>query len=386
MKLAYLSLFLFIHLCLEGALPPVAFTFMIADLKHNEEEGIKICELQSGTFSAFRGYDWLQNEPGCAPRRVIQMLSQFNQHLIVHPYTIEERAIRKEMKKQGINFVSNYSALFKNQFFRKNANRPVEDPHNLSSYPILLIANKLFFGKNLEVFKKTYPNVLILDVDCFPYWRNKYKMTTLFQGDPELEKIKPYWKLVNKEISLSNLEQANEWFHSEYVVIKPLNSLLGKGIIILKRDDLPKILTLICKHKNQLKNHDHPAYRYWATHKHKELMIEEFHHSDPVVVEHLNHQPYDGTLRISFMLWLEHGEIHMEFVESHWKVPYKAINEEGTLMEKHKSYDYVPHFAQIEPERQQKIEETLRETIPKIYMKMLEKSAAVPAGADLLPR
>lgn len=372
MRLLYACfIFSFFYL---NSVPPVGFTFMIADLKHNEEEGIKICELQSGTFSAFRGYDWLQNEPGCVPRRVIKMLSQFDQQLIVHPKSFEERAIRQEMDQQGIEHANSYSDLLKHSAFLENVHRPVEDPDSLSSYPILLVAKPSFFRKQLNTFKEEYPNVLILDVDCFPYWRNKYKMTKLFQNDPELEAIKPRWKLINKEFSQSELNRSNKWFNSDYVVIKPLHSLLGKGVIVLKSSELPKTLTLICKNKKKLKKHSNPAYQYWATHSFNELIIEEFHYSDPVVVKHLDHKPYDGTLRIAFMLWLEHGEIQMEFVESHWKLPYKAINEKGSFMEKHKSYDYVPHFATIDPERLEEIEATLRRTIPKIYLKMLEGS------------
>lgn len=371
MRIFYL-LIVCVPLFMLDSTPPVGFTFMIADLKHNEEEGIKICELQSGTFSAFRGYDWLAGEPGLVPKRVIQMLSQFNHKLFVDPYTIEESAIRQEMKNEHIPMIRKYTDLIKSKSFLELAELPVENPYDLSSYHVLLIAKKSYFKKQLESFREKFPNVLILDVDCFPWWRNKHKMTTLFQDSPELEALKPKWKLVEKTMSQAELAKSSQWFEADYVVIKPLSSLLGKGVIVLKRSELPKILTLICKEKSKLKDHQDKTYHYWATHQSNELIIEEFHYSDPVYVEHLDNKPYDGTLRIAFMLWLHKGEIHMDFVEAHWKLPYKSLIEEGTFMQLHKSYDHVPHFACIDQERLENIQDTLRKTMPMIYLKMLE--------------
>ena len=153
-----------IPLFMLDSTPPVGFTFMIADLKHNEKEGIKICELQSGSFSAFIGYDWLANKPGLVSKKVIQMLSQFNHKLFVDPFSIEDTAIRREMKKQGIPLIHKYSDLIKDKTFLELAKKEVGNPYDLKSYRVLLVTKPSFF-QNIKINVKI--NKLKLSNVCF---------------------------------------------------------------------------------------------------------------------------------------------------------------------------------------------------------------------------
>ena len=75
------------------------------------------------------------------------------------------------------------------------------------------------------------------------------------------------------------------------------------------------------------------------------------------------------------MLWHEHGEIQMDFVELHWKLPHTALSEKGSFKEKHKSYDYIPYFAAVDPDREEVIKKQLRETMPLIYARILKGDA-----------
>ncbi len=371
-KILNLLLIIFsIHCRLNSEPPSVSFTFLIADLKHSEEEGIKICELQSGVFSAFRGYDWLVNEPGAVPKKVISMLQQFGQFVWVSPGVVQELAILNEMKNHEINFAPKIQELYQEKSFLTEAALPVEDPYDLASYPVLLIANRNYFKGKLESFNHDFPNVVVFDQALFPYFRDKNKMSQLFSGDPLLERIRPRWRLCERKMTIDEINQTPGYFSSEYVVIKPLHALLGRGIIFVERNKLPEILEFICHKPKKLSNHKDKGYQYWSNAKDTELIIEEFHYSDPVAVPHLGNKEYDPTLRIAFMVWHEHGEIHMDFIEEHWKLPYKALSEKGTFKDKHKSYEHIPYFELVEPERKAAIQQQLRETIPLIYAKML---------------
>ncbi|ADI37413.1 hypothetical protein [Waddlia chondrophila] len=356
---------------LEGASPPASFTFMIADLKHNDEEGIKICELQAGSLSAFRGYDWLTGEPGAVSKKVMKMLNQFGHSLWVLSGSISDPSIQKEMKTQKVNVTKNLSELYKNKTFIQQANLPVKDPYDLSSYPVLLIASPKRFQNNLESFQEQFPNVLILDLPSYPYWKNKYEMSLLLRETPELEQIKPHWELFSRAMTSEEIQSSHTHFSSEYVVIKPLNAFLGNGVILLERTKLPEILQLIWKSPKKLPDSSDKGYSYWKKARDKHLIVEEFHLSDPVAVSHLKGKEYDPTLRVVFMLWHEHGEIQMDFVELHWKLPKKSLSEKGSFSEKHKSYGQIPHFALVEPEREEAIKHQLRETMPLLYAKML---------------
>lgn len=55
--------------------------FLAADLKYNPEEGIKICEIQSGSSSAFNGFDYVIGEEGLFAKTFCQILGQYQTNL-----------------------------------------------------------------------------------------------------------------------------------------------------------------------------------------------------------------------------------------------------------------------------------------------------------------
>lgn len=376
-KLTAMLWILFFSINLHGG-QSVSYTFMIADLKYNNEEGIKICELQSGMFSAFRGYDWLVGEPGLVPKKVVEMLTQFSHSLWVNPNAVQETAIRKELSNQKVNLCKNLRELYRNKKFIEEADNPVEDPDDLKSYHVLLITNQTFFKNQLDSFQQDFPNVLILDLPLFAFWRDKYKMSNLFKDHPALEQVKPKWLLFERTISSHEIETSQTQFSSEYVAIKPLSALKGQGVILVERIRLPEILKMIFRSPAKLSSYKDEAYKYWSNAKDKSLIVEEFHFSDPLSVPHLGGKEYDPTLRIAFMLWHEHGEIKMDFIEQHWKLPLKALSEGGTFNEKHKSCAQTPYYALTDYNQEQLIKQQLREIMPLIYARMLETLSSQP--------
>jgi len=371
-KILSLLLIIFsIHCRLNSEPPPVSCAFMIADLKHNEEEGIKICELQSGAFSSFTGYDWLSKNPGAVPRSFVSILNQFNHSIWVLERSLTEKAIKKELILQKIPILPDINAITSDPEFIESSCRPVDDPNDLESYHTLLIANPYLFGGTVEEFHSMYPHVIVIDQVCYPYWYDKLKMTEMLSEDPLLEEIQPKWKVFERTMSNKGIEESLLYFSTDHVVIKPRHAQKGNGIIIVEREKLPDVLDLICHHRQALCSHSEKEYRYWGTHLEKQMIVEEFHYSDPVTAPHLGNKEYDPTLRIAFMIWHEHGKTWLDFVELHWKLPTKSLSEQGSFKEKHKSNESKPYYAFVEPERGEAIKQQLRESIPLLYEKMM---------------
>lgn len=372
MKTTLIFLFLFINFCIEGTLPPAAFSFLVVDLKYSEERGISFCELQPLTYSAFRGYDFLHQSPGLVAKRTCDFFEQFGHTIYVHAHSFSEQTIVDEMVARNFTTISSLGKLHSHPNFIESAEKEVEDPDNLSSYHALVVAKPKFFNRNVKEFKEIYPNVLVLDECFFPCWLNKLKISKLFLDIPEIAHTKPSWKLYTKETSKRENKKSDQAFTTEYVVLKPLSSAKGNGVIILERKDLPKTIEMIRSQSKELKYQQDPAYQYWKYKSQKPFVVEEFHYSDPIEVPHLNNRKFDPTLRAAFVLWYEHGEVFMDFIEMHWKLPQKDLKEEGTFTEKHKSYASKPYYALVHPEKEEVIKQALRETIPLIYLKLLE--------------
>ncbi|MBX9830996.1 hypothetical protein K2X40_03485 [Candidatus Babeliales bacterium] len=223
-------------------------------------------------------------------------------------------------------------------------------------------------------FKKKYPQFLVLDAASTPFAASKKRTRELFEGKG-LEQFRPRWGLHKKQYNAELASTILKNLKSDYVVIKPLNSGRGNGVIITHREELDETLKTIFGTKRYAFNHrpkESSTYDYWKGDKNKFFIAEEFCESKTISV---SDQPYDPTMRMFCIMRYDNGMIYTTILPGFWKVPPKSLEEEGTFTEKHKT---VPtsnnklRGIQILPTDIQDARVLLKKMLPEVYLKMLQ--------------
>jgi hypothetical protein len=197
-------------------------------------------------------------------------------------------------------------------------------------------------------------------------------MTQLLDADPSLAAIKPRWGSYTKAYSPGLAAKICQDLQCDTFVIKPRGAFLGHGVIIVKKDELDKILQYILIPSQQLANDKDLAYSYWARDQFDTFLVEEFVTSDLISLPHLKNKIFQPTMRIVFVLVHTQGTYHVHFLGSYWKTPPLALDEDGPFMNKHKDFCEPPYYAAVEPAILERVQDQLRATMPILHQKMLE--------------
>lgn len=352
---------------------PADLTFLIADLKYNENVGgIKICEIQSLSLSKLYGFDFVNGQEGLAAEFVSHVLFKHcNRGWLVDRNICDPR-IKAKLKLHGFESLPSINSIFLSKSFQQAASSQVYDPSKLSDYAGAIYTLPFSLG-SLDMFRKNFPGILVIDAAFFPYMGlvgNKQAVAELLDHE-KLKSLRPNWKIYPKKFSDRLIEDINRDFPGEIVVIKPLYSTKGNGVIIVSKTDLKSTLKVILK--NQKVENPDPSYSYWSKDKSDTFLVEEFISSDPIAVDHLFGQSFDGTMRVAFALTFNEGKYDFHFIECHWKLPQNSIDSQASLNQKHKSYAEAPFFAAVDPLIQEKVEKELREGMLTMYKMILEK-------------
>lgn len=354
---------------------PSDLTFMIVDLKYSEAEGVKICELQQGTLSVFTGYDFLFGTQSFVENSVVDYLQSWGKP-IYYIHSNVTSAFARILQQKGEHSFNTLTQLRNNAWFQENAIIAPHDPSNIADYSVIVIASPKSIP-SLANFKDLYPGVLVLEAATYPYWIDKYSMTQLFANDSVVEAVKPAWGLYPKVYSATLAQEIADDLGGDIFVIKPRSSFLGNGVMIVGSEELDDILYKMIEKKSELLLESNKDLHFWWRENQNSFIVEKFCPSDPVIVPHLDNKLYDGTIRVVILMSYHLGEIKINLVEMHWKLPACALTENGTLTQLHKSVGKYFHFAPTPPEIQDKILQQLNEALPRVYERMLQ-SADVP--------
>lgn len=347
---------------------PADISFFLADVKVNERQGAKICEVQQGNISLFKGFDFIFQRKGVIGERICLALSKYH-----NTFWFVDSALNYYSMKE--HFIANkwltsptLPDLYKNPDFLKHASSRVVDPHDIGQYSAVVYA-RLF--SDVEEFRRRYPGVLLMDAANTPYLLDKYKMSSLFLGDEKLEKVKPKWKLYDKKYTPQLAPQIIKDIGSDLLVIKPRSSAEGKGVVIVPKEQLDATLKKIMFDRRSRETDR--GYKFWQTDHSDTFLVEEYVPSDPIYPEHLGKKPFNATLRIVFLLALHKGQVELNYLGAYWIIPEKSIDEEGTLHEKSKAYVLgTSYYCDVAKETLAKVEEQLREPLMLMYRRMLQ--------------
>lgn len=348
----------------------VDVSFLIVDLKYNRERGAQICEIQHGVHSAFRGHRMLFEGHDLIAYKMVDHLSGFFEkswaaiNSFADP-TIKELLLENSRWEQVFNFAD----LQKKTDFLINASLPVSDSSDIISYhgfAFMSPSSKL----DRDHFRLSYPGVILIDNAFYNLANDKHKTTDLLMGHPVTEQHKPKWGIYQKnEVDLA--DRINSEIESDLLVIKPKGEFLGRGVIILRKEDLKDVLEYICNSKNRRSPHEDDAYIYWRQNKAADFLVEEFIEVEPIPVPHLKGRLYSPTLRLAYLLFYNNGQIETDCLGGYYTLPKIPVNEEGTLNERFKSYIALPHFAKADPAIIEDASLQMNEVLKIVYQKLL---------------
>lgn len=365
-----LTIYLLLNLPLVAdELVPVDVSFLIVDTKWHETRGAQVCEIQHGVLSAFRGYRMLYGEKEQMAEKVLKVLNGYYTTSWVCKQAFSDPGLKEKFASDPHwSCFKTLAKLGDEKKFLLSALSPPKNFSSLKDYRGFVFLSPLF-NMDREAFRGMYPGVVLIDNAFHGCAGNKHAMSKLLLGDPYTEAHKPLWKHYHKDEE--NLaEKILEDFPSNLLVIKPLKEFCGKGVIILKREDLKQTLESMFQTKDKWEKNQDPAHKYWRKRKASEFIVEEFIESTPIFVPHLE-KTYIPTMRLVFLLFYDKGEIRIDCMGGYYNLPSTSVEEGGTLNETCKSASKLPYFEKVEPGLLKEAEAQIKEVLHRIYKKQL---------------
>lgn len=345
---------------------PVDVSYLVSDFKYSQEHGLKICEVQQGALSAVNGDLYVFGGDGSISPMIADYFSLFPMKKwaagVLYP------PLKRSLVAKDWDVQQSMSTLLKDPDFLKCATLCPIDPFSISSYGGIVYAG-LDIARHIDFYRKAYPGILFIDAATFPYWKDKYKMSALFEQNDELRQYKADWRLYPKKYDPSLAEKIYREMPSELYVIKPRGECLANGVIVVANADLDDVLQMILEPSPNLEKHPDKKYAFWGKNREDTFLIEKYYASD-----YLSYGPechYDATLRLAFILQYNEGKMTYHCLGGFWKLPSKALEEEGTLNEQRISRCAPPFYRAIDRELLKEVNAQMERAMLLLYEAML---------------
>lgn len=367
----FLLLFIFAHAAADVL--PADVSFLVADVKYSEAQGVKICEVQQCSISLFKGYDSLYQGKGLIPEYFCNVMADFNHRFWFISNDLSFVEMQKKFLEQGWIEGQSFKALMRDKLLNKIGKTAPADPSSLTDYQGFVYM-RLDDRKDYEKFHQNYPGLLLIDYANRDYLFDKYKMSTLFTHHPELIQAKPKWGLYRKKYKAGLADKIIQEIGSPMLVIKPRAAWEGYGIIMVEQENLDAVLRKVFSNPSDLAGDADPGYSYWAHDPFDTFLVEEFCASDPISVPQLDNRLYNCTLRIPFILIYHQNRLQLHYLGMYWMAPKLPIDAEGTWNEKSKAYPFSKgpaHFCPTDPATQAKVKKLLARPFLLMYKRML---------------
>ena len=364
---------------------PADISFLFADLKYNDQnnddEKIKICEF-GGIMAGMANTQVMINsieETLITPYWNLfwHYAKKYNKPL----WYIGENtpAITKELFAVGGKYFANLSSFTKyldttitydKKSCDKKSHRSPKNSKNIKDCAgILILANNTSV-KTRQKFMQTYPDVLVANryVRRFTLKQKAYK---LFHEDAELRPYMPRLKSYNKKYTSNLAQQICTDIPTDYFVIKPIDAMQSKGVVMTDKAGLDGVLKLILRDTITILPTAHKSLSHWKKDANMTFFVEEYAPSKTIII---NKKTYDPTMRLVFFMSHEAGKIKINVVAGYWKIPVKALSEEGTLTEKHITKPFSGDFftgIMISPDDMKNVKNIFKSMPSNKYVKML---------------
>lgn len=362
---------------------PVEISFLIADLKIDRKGSPKICEIQNGSLSSFKGECFSNGGISRIVEKLLQILDSFHLSCWVKLDDVCDKTMKHLFHlSPDWNKFNNFATLSCDPAFIQQGGQAVYDPNSLSNYRSLIFS-RVGYVNDADTFAQKFPSAIIMDRATIPYWVDKYKMSWLLKGDPLLEEHKPKWALYQSAYFEDLAKGIIREIGGEIFVIKPRGEFLGTGVIIASKDELDATLKYILTGNLDPGLTLDASHEFWLKKRPTTFLVEEFIEADPIIVPHLEGKLYSPTLRIAFLLIYQNREVHIKFLGGFYFLPKKPITEPGSLNEKYKSCCHPPHYSKISFAELKRVEEQLKNALLAFYRKMLHNNQSQNQDSSL---
>lgn len=327
-SLTFLSLVLPIS-AVEKKIPD-DISFCIADLKY-DGKNLKVLEFGDCGQSLFNGHDALYGR-GSVWEKFWNYLARFNMPVWYVGYAGKstgsdaldriggqsaqsivrlQGAVELDARAKGMRNLKNYQGIV---FVRRDHQRPA-----------------------IEAMRRKFPSIIFVNQVAYPHVVNKHNTNLLFQDDQELKVYRPACKSCKKRYTPLLAQSIIDEMKSDLYVVKPIDGSRGRGVIFVTKDELDVTLRTILYDREVLKkmsNQSPYCYGFWLLGKAKNFLVEEYVPSKKITVEG---KQYDATMRLVFATYRINGKVGVDILGAYWKLPAKAISEQGSFVDKHRS-------------------------------------------------
>lgn len=353
---------------------PVDMCYMVADLKYNAKQGVKICEIQQASLSLFNGDTYRNPLEDSIHKELLRVLSTYNKHgWVLSDGMADGNLVSALAGSEAWENPKDLIGLFSDPAFLSQSKQPVADTHDMSAYQGFLYTSWSQLAVITD-FETRIPGMVIVDKSSFPFWVDKYLMTDLFANDDKLSGLKPRWGNYKKVYTKDLAATIADDLQCDTFVIKPRGEFMGKGVIIAQKKDLDEVLSYIITKEGPLADSTDSAYVAWKKDTFNTFLVEEFVASDVITLPHLQNKAYQPTMRVAFLLTYDKGRHDVHFLGEYWKTPEVSVDDEGDFMEKNKDICEPPFYLAVDPKTIQIVQEQLRTSLPLLHAKMIDFS------------
>ncbi|MBM3893532.1 hypothetical protein FJ365_04000 [Candidatus Dependentiae bacterium] len=358
---------------------PADIIFAFADIKYNQGN-FKIIECGTGPYSGLREHEiYINNKihTQIAPywNIVAHILKRYGipAWLVGNPphtnFTYFEHLTGKKY--------STFEDLIDHQSLLHPEIHPLAKPRTIAQHTGIVIhrsgSRKPRSREPFKTFKTKYPSFLLLNSNS-SYFSSKPATYKLFE-DARLHNLIPryviypasYCPTLAQKI-MSDLGQV------EKLIIKPLNMHRAIGVGVTTPDNLDAHLQHMFG-TNAYAPYEEKSIGYWRKHKPTHFIASEFVSSQPFLC---NNKKYEPTLRVSFLMMHEKGNIAIHIIGGCWQIPPRAINDRTESLTQCYATDPDRHETDegglIALDDLNKIKSLLAPVLAQVYKIILEKS------------
>jgi hypothetical protein len=290
------------------------------------------------------------------------------------------------LKAGGEQFYS-LAQLENSEKFRKLLKNTKTESNSTKQYKGIIVYRYCNTGvdshyKILKLFKKRFPQLLILDSASEPYASNKAYGDSLFKC-PILKKYRPKSHLYEKKYSENLLAHLEQTFGKSKLVFKPINSNRTSGVMISNYQDREAKLKIITNTSNIIQQSSsvpygvmykpkHPIGQdYWNHDQNHYFLVEEYCSSRHMYLED---KIYDPSLRIFLLMHHDKQNIEITVLSGYWKFPPHALEDNVPLDAKNKTDpNRIDKFMGIAISKDDMafISKSIHSFMPHVYEKML---------------
>lgn len=348
----------------EESIFPADITLLMIEVKYDDLQGVKVCEIQPVCHSSFFGFDYVYQDYGLMGEKIASHLLRFGQNFWLMSPSVSHKPVRERLLLKGWKSFSDWNQLF----LRKDVTSDF-DRYDLTSYPYIVYA-KIKNSQEAKTFSRRFPKALLIDQAFIPYMYDKAAQNALFLQDDALRKIKPRWALFEKKYHALLADQILQTIvpSSGIVVIKPISKDRGRGVIIVRSQELDQVLQKILLSSVELQKDPDRGYSYWNEDPSSHFLVEEFILTKPLVIDQ---KRFDPTFRMAIALIYHQKKMHLHFLGSYCNLGDLSIDDLGSLNQKYKTSLLLEQTVETPREIEEKIYQELRRPLMILYQKIL---------------